>query len=778
MSKGDIKTKIKKYYLTIHYVACLAPVDSIKEIRFDDRKVKIGNFGQGRIQIDREALYGDVDREGGVKGPIDIMLGAKTQGVNSTINNRFPNSPAFRGVCSVLLDDFYIGLNYYMKSFSLVASRLYSTSSGEAPWQSAYLEPIPGQMNGVHIIRDLLTDTLNGLGVPLNEIGTSWEAAAVTCYNEGYGFTFLFAENKNIDDYIKIVKAHINAEVYKSRVTNKYEIKLLRKDYNVGTIFRFTPTNTKGITSLKRTLPGELFSKVTIEYVNGATYEDAVEIAEDFTLSNKQGGYVEKAIEFRGCRTRTLAAKLAARELLEVSVQVYIGTIECNRDAENLNPGDVVLIEAACNDFIDIDLICRVSSINLGTATDNKISVQFVQDIFNAQETIPFVAEESAFEDVTNAPVAAINKLMNETPYYLYAKNFGDVEAKAVETTTSYIALAAAAPTDDSYDSGIWVNGVAKGRLFFCGYGTVEIAMTRQSTTLTIAGGSNLETAFIGDYIQVGLELMGIVSIVSNVYTVIRGVLDTIPIAHIVGEKCFAWQGLNGIDTVQYFLTENLSIKLTPRTPQGELAFSSATADSLTIVGRMHKPYPPANLQFNSTYFPSLITATDIILTWATRNRYTQTISLINYYSGSLTSEPGVVYAGELRRVDTNAVLLSFNNIAGITTTLVTMLALTVTSLTNSGTTATVVTSTAHNLITGRKISVNSALDPAFNGIFIITVINTTTFTYTMLTTPTLASTGAVVKYSLYAGNVVFSIWSNNANGTSFQTTTHTFTIE
>ena len=388
------------------------------------------------------------------------------------------------------------------------------------------------------------------------------------------------------------------------------------------------------------------------------------------------------------------------------------------------------------------------------------------------------VPTESLFEDVTNAPVPAVSKIVNETPYYIYAKNLGDAEAQVVDTTVSFLSIAANAPTDDSYEATIWVNGVAKGRLVFCAYGTLDIAMSRTSTTVTLANTNNLETLIVGQFIQVGLELMGIVSIATNVITVIRGVLDTVPVSHLVGEDCFAWEGLNGANGVQYFLTENLSVKITPITPQGELSFAAATADSITIIGRMHLPYPPGNLKLNTITFPSLISVTDIIVTWATRNRFTQTIGLVDYYSGSLTSEPGVTYTGELRRIDTNGLLLSFDGVTGTTTTLITMINVPFITLTNSGTLATVTTSAAHGLVTGRKIVIISAADAAFNGTFVITVLNSTSFTYTMSTTPTLGSSGAIIKASLYAGNVKFTVWSVNANGNSFQRIEHTFTLE
>jgi len=60
----------------------------------------------------------------------------------------------------------------------------------------------------------------------------------------------------------------------------------------------------------------------------------------------------------------------------------------------------------------------------------------------------------------------------------------------------------------------------------------------------------------------------------------------------------------------------------------------------------------------------------------------------------------------------------------------------TISSCTHSGTTATVVTATAHNLLSGLPIVRAGADVAAFNGSFTATVVNSTTFTYTMASTP------------------------------------------
>ncbi|MCW3678217.1 hypothetical protein [Burkholderia cenocepacia] len=60
----------------------------------------------------------------------------------------------------------------------------------------------------------------------------------------------------------------------------------------------------------------------------------------------------------------------------------------------------------------------------------------------------------------------------------------------------------------------------------------------------------------------------------------------------------------------------------------------------------------------------------------------------------------------------------------------------TITSITASGTTATLTTALAHGLSTGDQVTITGATPGAFNGTYTVTVTGPTTFTYTMLTAP------------------------------------------
>lgn len=64
--------------------------------------------------------------------------------------------------------------------------------------------------------------------------------------------------------------------------------------------------------------------------------------------------------------------------------------------------------------------------------------------------------------------------------------------------------------------------------------------------------------------------------------------------------------------------------------------------------------------------------------------------------------------------------------------------AATISTITHVGAIATLTTATAHNLVTGNRVTISGAVEAAYNGTYVITVTGANTFTYTMASTPTL----------------------------------------
>lgn len=71
-----------------------------------------------------------------------------------------------------------------------------------------------------------------------------------------------------------------------------------------------------------------------------------------------------------------------------------------------------------------------------------------------------------------------------------------------------------------------------------------------------------------------------------------------------------------------------------------------------------------------------------------------------------------------------------------------------VSSITRSGTTATVTTATAHGFTTGQKVVISGATQTDYNGAFTATVTSTTAFTYTVANSPATPATGTILVAS------------------------------
>ena len=96
---------------------------------------------------------------------------------------------------------------------------------------------------------------------------------------------------------------------------------------------------------------------------------------------------------------------------------------------------------------------------------------------------------------------------------------------------------------------------------------------------------------------------------------------------------------------------------------------------------------------------------------------------------------------------------------------------LTVTGITYSGTTATATLSAAPGFVVGQSVLVSGASQSAYNGTFAVTAVSGSTFSYTMASTPTAASTACTVQpYGIsYSGTTAY-VWLPNhgyASGSS-----------
>jgi len=136
-------------------------------------------------------------------------------------------------------------------------------------------------------------------------------------------------------------------------------------------------------------------------------------------------------------------------------------------------------------------------------------------------------------------------------------------------------------------------------------------------------------------------------------FTVGRGCLDTVPQAHAAYSYVMAWPGYTGTDAVDYTDAEAVTARILPRTPQGRLPIGSASDETVTFDSRAFRPLPVGNLKMDGVFLPSGIQSGTVTLTWAHRDRLTQTTtSIADHADGNIGPEEGVEYFLVKRLID------------------------------------------------------------------------------------------------------------------------------
>ena len=94
-----------------------------------------GGASGGRIRIDKPGLFGGESREGGIVGDVDVLMGAPGQGPNDYLAAQTGGDvPGYRGLCSLVLRQVYLGINPYLKPWAVRVTRVLTGEAGSPQW--------------------------------------------------------------------------------------------------------------------------------------------------------------------------------------------------------------------------------------------------------------------------------------------------------------------------------------------------------------------------------------------------------------------------------------------------------------------------------------------------------------------------------------------------------------------------------------------------------------------------------------------------------------------
>lgn len=125
-----------RYYFGIHMGIGRGPVDELHEVTVGDRTIWKGQINSNSsVEIDQYNLFGGEEKEGGVKGTLEVMMGGATQEACAGLKSMRGNTlPGFRGVLSAFFNGLVCMNNPYPKSWKFRLNRTMEGWDGGAPW--------------------------------------------------------------------------------------------------------------------------------------------------------------------------------------------------------------------------------------------------------------------------------------------------------------------------------------------------------------------------------------------------------------------------------------------------------------------------------------------------------------------------------------------------------------------------------------------------------------------------------------------------------------------
>ena len=658
-----------KYSLGMHSVLCHGPIDKITKIEFDNKVAWSGESTGGNISISAPSLFGGESREGGVAGTINVDMGGPSQTPNSYLVSKLGNMvPAFRGVVSLVFNQFYMGMNPYIKPPSFWASRIHVRGNGVPQWYDAK-SAIGEDMNPAHIIRECITDSRWGMGYLDADIDdTSFTQAADQLYDEGMGISLLWDASLAIEDFIKEILRHIDGSLFVDRTTGKFVLKLVRDDYSVGTLLHLDENSVEKITDFKRSTIDELINSVTVIYWDGTTGENNSVTVQDIALIGDQQGENNKKLEFPGFTNGTLATKVAERSLRALSSPLASCILYTNRLPASLNIGDVFTL--SWSDYGISSITMRVTNIELGALDSNLIKINAIEDVFSISSNIYSPPADTGWSSPSNEPAPCPQHNVIEAPYWELVQILGESAVQQLDPTSGFVVATGTKPSDDAISISLMSNPYSTGYeeydvTDFCPTATILSDITEMQSVWSITG-SDLDLVDLNTYALIDNEIVSVLSISNSSVTVGRGVLDTVPTKHSAGARIFFSDTSFGTDRFEYSLGETARIKLLPSTGKGTLDISLAPAQTVVIQGRQYKPYPPGNFKINTQYYPDKSHG-PLTTSWAHRDRLQQTAMLVDTTAGNIGPEVGTTYSMSVEGNPSSWTTLK--SVSGISTT-------------------------------------------------------------------------------------------------------------
>lgn len=452
------------YYMGIHMGISRGPVDEMVEIKVGDRTAWRGSRTEsGTLQIEAGNLFGGKYGEGGVRGPLEIMMGESDQVAPPGLTRMHGGQlPGYRGMFTAFFNGVVTAMNPYPKRWAFRVRRTVSGWQGGNAWypEGASIWMGDGQikaMNPAHIIYECLTNSEWGRGLETSFIDSaSFRDAADKLIDEGFGLCFRWSRTDEINTFIQAVVDHVGGSLYTDRSSGLVVLKLIRGDYDASSLPLYTmETGLLEISEATIAANTSTVNQVIVEFTDPIENETRMVRTSSVAAIQAAGGAVNSQTKrYAGCPTADLALLLAQRDLQSMSFPLRRFRLTFDRTAWRINPGDVFRISNPVRGLGD--LVLRAGRVEDGTLSNGRIEVTAVQDVF----ALPLSSFTGVAPPIWQPPQLLPDLKEHhiiEVPYFLLSMIMDKANFDYIDFDSGFLGTLVSKPTplSTNYDIGV-----------------------------------------------------------------------------------------------------------------------------------------------------------------------------------------------------------------------------------------------------------------------------------------------------------------------------------
>lgn len=470
--------------------------------------------------------------------------------------------------------------------------------------------------NPAHMIYEALTDRDWGMGAPRESIDIdSFMYAAEVFYNERFGLSIIWAEQAEIDTYVSEILDHVQAALFLDPRSGLWTLTPFRADYDAGTLPVLNPTNCKAKNRQRKAL-GETVNEIVVTWTNPNNEKEETITYQDIGNISAQGGVVSDTRNYYGIRNAALANFVGARDIRSAAYPMFGCDIIADRTMSFLRPGSVAKFTWPEDGIAD--MIVRVTKVDYGKPGESTVKLSVTEDVFGLEQTVYTGSQETLWTnpDVDPYPMTATEIITSPLPLLLRSgiplADLSDDDYPIVSVgvfsnrasgDVEYFDLMGplVKPTGETY-TGIL------GSMAPTSYGTTATAWPaairstiNDAQMLAIVG---LNTPDTGDFLHIegpdgdrSSEIVMLDSYAAGVWTLARGMFDTVPRAWPIGTRVwFINDYIKPQDPTEKNSGIAIPYQLLPKSPGGKLRLADAPVINFTPSDRPYCPFRPANI--------------------------------------------------------------------------------------------------------------------------------------------------------------------------------------